>query len=181
MNNTIKSVLVLSLFTSLSMAENNNIYIGAGLVMESISTEIDDTATALEIKVGKYIDSNFAIEGRFSKTIDEATDDSLLIDSRTREKLLFTVGITTYSLWGVYNYNLTKGLIISPKIGYLKEEISTSLPSAYTQPDDVDNSGIAFGIDIKKYIPSFNADIYAGYTRVDADVSHLSFGLLKNF
>ncbi len=182
MNNITQALLILSL-TSISMAQNNNIYVGVGLIMESIDSElIDDVGTAIEIKIGKNIDNNFAIEGKFSKTINEAKDNSFYYDSQTKEKILLKTDIMTYSLSGVYNHKLTNDLIISPRIGYLKEYVDFSFPNKYTNlPSSGEDTGITLGIDIKKYIPSFNANIYAGYTLIDSNVKHFSFGILRNF
>jgi len=130
MKRIIIGVLTLTTVATMSMA-NDDFYVGIGTAMEMVDNElIDDTGTALEVKVGKKFNNNFGIEGKITKTIILAEDVTL------------------------------------------KENRGT------TKADD---SGIVFGIDIKKSFPNLGFDIYAGLYTVETDVTHLSFGIEKNF
>jgi len=178
MKRIIIGVLALSTITTMSIA-NEKFYVGIGTAMEMVDgyDGSDDTGTAIELKVGKNFSKNFAIEGKLTKTISSAEVD--IDDGGFQYYPNVKVEATTYSVWGVYNYPLTHDLILSPKIGFLKEKIS--LTQEGNSIDGNDDSGLAYGIELKKSFPNFGFDIYAGYNIIAKDINHLSFGLQKTF
>ena len=173
MNKLLSGALALSMVATMGMAESK-MYIGVGTAMEMIESDmVDDMGMAIEFKIGTIFDNNFGVEGKVTKTISPAEDDSFFRDRRN-----INADMMTYSIFGTYHHRLSSDLIVSPKIGFLKEEIILSA-QGFTD-SKFDDSGMVFGVDIKKNI-SYNLDIYAGITHIEEDVNHVSFGLEKRF
>ena len=178
MKKFITGALALTTVVTMSMA-NDDFYVGVGTAMEMVDNElIDDIGTALEVKVGKKFDNNFGIEGKITKTIILAEDDSKHTYRNDGTRVNYELDILTYSIWGTYTFPLTNDLRLVPKVGFLKEDVTLKENRGTTKVDD---SGIVFGIDIKKSFPDLGFDIYAGLYTVEKDVTHLSFGIEKNF
>ena len=178
MKKLVAGALALSVVTTMSMAYND-FYIGVGTAMEMVEgyNGSDDTGTAIELKIGKVFDNNFGIEGKITKTMTSAE-----VDVEANELSYYPdaeIDLMTYSIWAMYHHKLTNDLTISPKIGFLKEDGSVK-PKGVDSIEG-DDSEMVYGIDIKKNLPSYGFDIYAGYNIVDKDISHLSFGIQKNF
>jgi len=135
----------------------------------------DDTGTAIELKAGKIFSNNFGVEAKITKTITPAKVD---VPAGIGYYYPDTeVEFLTYSIWGMYHHKLTQEITISPKIGFLKEDVDIDVEEKTNR----DDSGIAFGIDIRKSFPNSGFDIYAGYTIVEKHIDHLSFGIQKIF
>jgi hypothetical protein len=153
---------------------------GVGTAMEMVDgyDGSDDIGTAIEVKVGKVFDNNFVIEGQVTKTISSAKID---VDAGGGEYYPnVEMDLMTYSIWGKYNFPLSSDLTLSPKIGFVKEKGTLTYQEG-NKLGDGDDSGLVYGIELKKHFTNFGFDIYAGYNIIEEDISHLSFGIQKSF
>ena len=180
MKKLLTGALALSMITTMSMAENG-FYVGGGTAIEMVEGSYNgstDTGTALELKVGKIFSNNFGIEGKITKTISPAKVDMLETSSTYYPDV--EVDITTFSLWAMYQYNITSDFSILPKIGFVKADFEFTASNGVSLPKSND-SKVAMGIEVKKNLPTLGFDIYAGYDYLASDVQQLSFGIQKSF
>ena len=178
MKKLVTVALAISMVTTMSMAED--MYFGGGIAMEMVEGNYDgssDTGTALELKVGKIFSNNFGIEGKITKTISSEKVDFDIENSNYYDGGV-KVDSTTFSVWAMYQYNLTNEFSISPKIGFLSVQPSYSNNVAVKA---VNTSKVALGLEVKKNLPTLGFDIYAGYNYLASDLKHISFGIQKSF
>jgi len=172
----IKAIVLLSILSSMSMAES--MYFGGGISNEDL--DVDDNGIGLEVMVGKVFNNNFGIEGRVSKTITEAEEKAGNLTAKG--------DATVLSIFATYSHKLSPEFTIMPKIGFSNFSLDVTVSNGINSTSNDDSSSdIAFGIDLK-YQLNFNSNLYASFTKYQPKLfgendkfTYLSAGYQQNF
>jgi outer membrane immunogenic protein len=129
----------------------------------------DIKPTALIFRVGKFVDENISLEGRFGIGLE-------------KDKVnLLGYGVdmevdSIYGLYSLFHLNTDSDVSLYGLIGYSKVQVKASF-SGYSSTGDED--GFSYGLGAK--INSFTIEFMSYLDKPDAEATALSFGYVTEF
>ena len=190
MNKIITAIIALSIVTTVTVAESK-IYASTAIAIELIDdsdTDMDvnlKAGVSLELKGGIFFDNNFGIEGKLTKTINSAKGSKTVFN----KTLSIEADVSTLSLFGTYNYQITPNFSLVPKVGftYTDIELNFEMDGDNLEDKEDSNSNLSYGVEAQySFTPTTN--LYIGYTMYNLefdntsfDASHISVGIQQSF
>ncbi len=168
------SLLTVSLATA-SYADSFFDYLGFGLALQDVNSPNYDNGTALVVNGGKSLYQGIGIEFEGTASVQkmEGTFNGL-----TDEIDFWSVGMYSTYIWKLGN------LSVKPRIGLVYDSIQSDIgiqspktPVAGTIYTGTDKNGLGLSAGIGlAYQLSENYNVYTNYTKIEDDISHLTFG-----
>ena len=197
------SLLTLSLVSS-AQADSLFDYLGLGLALQDVSSPNFDNGTALIINGGSSVYQNlgFEVEGTASIQKMEGNYGDLKDDLD-----FWSLGMYATYVWKLGNISVTPrlGVIydsLQSDVGFAEQKaagqtttqtttktdtgtttqttVQTTQQAAQSQGIDKNGLGLSMGIGLS-YELGENYNIYTNYTRMEDDISHLTFGAQFKF
>ncbi|MCK9530250.1 MAG: porin family protein [Gammaproteobacteria bacterium] len=140
-------------------------YVTAQLVWADVDAY--DEALALAIAAGKTVAPNFSVEGELTTTITEAEAEAA---GSNAETTYWSVGA-----YGVYALPVGEDFALRGRLGGVYLNVDQDVGGL-----DGDEFNVSFGVG-GLYDLSPNLNLIAEYTRLDADINHLSAGVQFKF
>ncbi|WP_430460985.1 porin family protein [Thalassolituus sp. LLYu03] len=164
--------------TSMTFADENPGYIGLGYHMGKYEESglSDAEPSALKIEVGKYLNSNVAIEGQFLFGLgDDTVDvDGLDVDLELKNAIsIFVKG----------DIDLGEKANLYGLIGFTKGKLEATIDE-YDVSVSEDDSGLSYGFGIEGEVAdgvSLNGEYIIYLSEDDYDYSGFNFGISKRF
>ena len=168
------SLLTISLVTA-AQAESIIDYVGVGLALQDVNSPNFNNGTALVITGGKSFYQSFGMEFEGTASIQkmEGTFNGIKDDID-----FWSIGMYSTYIWKLGN------LSVKPRMGIIYDNIksninieSPKIPVAGVQYQgtNINSLGLSAGVGLA-YRLGANYNVYTNYTRMEDDISHLTFG-----
>ncbi len=164
------SIVVLFLLSN-GFAKSNIIdYLSIGLANQKIDNKNFNSGKSLILNAGKQNlikKMGLELEGSIPITKPKAT-----INNKTEDLKFWSMG-----MYGTYLWNFDK-ITIKPRVGVLYENIKSAFNKSNTNPTtptDKSKLTISGGIGISYKITN-HTKLFTNYTKMEADIDHITFG-----
>lgn len=179
MKKILSAIAVVLLLSSACLAKNSNdVYVGVGTALESVSA-YDYDGMALVVNAGKPVKKvgkgMLVVEGEVSYSLIPPSYDWEYSPFPYTSTYYNTAEIyfTTVGLYAGYVYDINENVYIKPRIGLL-----------YLEDDDEEQystTGISIGVGAG-YKLNKSIDLYTDYTRLDGSyLTHFTIGVLYHY